>query len=65
MRKVYGIDTGSTYSRIAFINEYGQPEVIPNEVGELDTPTIVFFEPDGNAIVGKIAKEKAIRKKRS
>lgn len=55
-KKILGIDLGTTYSCVAFINEYGQAEVIPNAEGERTTPSVVWF--DGNkAIVGQPAKE--------
>jgi len=55
-KKILGIDLGTTYSCVAHINEYGQPEVIPNAEGERTTPSVVWF--DGNrAVVGQQAKE--------
>jgi hypothetical protein len=39
-----GIDLGTTYSNIAWLNEYGQPVTIPNQEGELSTPSVVFFD---------------------
>lgn len=39
-----GIDLGTTYSCIAWLNEYGQPVTIPNQEGELATPSVVFFD---------------------
>ena len=27
---IYGIDLGTTYSAIAYVDEFGQPVVIPN-----------------------------------
>ncbi|MGL6225182.1 MAG: Hsp70 family protein [Thermoguttaceae bacterium] len=57
-KKILGIDLGTTYSCVASINEYGQPEVIPNAEGERTTPSVVWF--DGKkAIVGQEAKEMA------
>ena len=55
-KKILGIDLGTTYSCVAYINEYGQPEVIPNANGEPTTPSVVWF--DGKrAVVGQEAKE--------
>ncbi|MDR1923998.1 MAG: Hsp70 family protein [Planctomycetaceae bacterium] len=58
-RRVYGIDLGTTYSAIAFVNEHGKAEIITNSDNDRVTPSVVFFEEDGNTIVGKIAKESA------
>ncbi len=64
-KRVYGIDLGTTYSAIAFINDDGKPEIIPNSDNERITPSVVFFEESseegkvGNVAVGKIAKEAA------
>jgi molecular chaperone DnaK (HSP70) len=55
-KKILGIDLGTTYSCVAYINDYGQAEVIPNAEGERTTPSVVWF--DGKrAVVGQEAKE--------
>ena len=52
---VYGIDLGTTNSRIARLNENGIPEVLKNSEGANSTPSVVFF--DGKEIVvGRVAK---------
>ncbi|MDR1924355.1 MAG: Hsp70 family protein, partial [Planctomycetaceae bacterium] len=38
-KKILGIDLGTTYSCVAYINDYGQPEVVPNAEGERTTPS--------------------------
>lgn len=54
-----GIDLGTTYSCIAWLNEHGQPVTIANQEGELATPSVVFL--DGNdVIVGTEALRNAI-----
>jgi molecular chaperone DnaK (HSP70) len=53
--KVYGIDLGTTYSSIAYVDEYGKPIIIPNDENERITPSVVFFD-DGDVIVGNEAK---------
>jgi len=35
-----GIDLGTTYSCIAHLNEHGEPVTIPNQEGELSTPSV-------------------------
>ena len=57
--KVYGIDLGTTYSAIAYIDDFNKAETIRNSDNEQVTPSVVFFESPENIIVGKIAKESA------
>jgi len=58
--KVFGIDLGTTYSAIAFINENNQPEVIRNREGDETTPSVVYFENASNFVVGKEAKNEIL-----
>ncbi len=53
-----GIDLGTTFSAIAWVNEHGVPEVLPNAEGERITPSVILFEDD-NVIVGNYAKQAA------
>ena len=55
-----GIDLGTTYSCIAYLNEHGEPISIPNKDGELSTPSVVLFEGD-DIIVGTEAMRNSIR----
>jgi molecular chaperone DnaK (HSP70) len=58
IKKIFGIDLGTTYSSIAFVDEYGKPVIIPNAENQRITPSVVFF--DGSEIVvGDVAKESA------
>ena len=57
--RAVGIDLGTTYSAMAWIDEAGKSELIPNEEGDLLTPSVVLFE-DENIIVGKEAKKVAV-----
>ena len=59
MGKYIGIDLGTTFSCAAYINENGQPEIIPNSEGDTITPSSVLFE-DGTTIVGKEAKAQSL-----
>ncbi len=51
-----GIDLGTTYSAMAYIDEFGQSKVIPNDSNDRITPSVVYFESKDNIIVGKEAK---------
>jgi len=52
-----GIDLGTTYSCIAYIDEYGKPLILKNFEGDSITPSVISFQ-DGSdeVIVGKVAK---------
>ena len=54
-----GIDLGTTYSCISYLNEHGEPVTIPNAEGELSTPSVVLFETD-RVIVGTEALRNSI-----
>lgn len=56
---VVGIDLGTTFSAIAYVNEHGKPEIIPNREGERITPSAVLFDGDA-PVVGTIAKRSAV-----
>lgn len=49
-----GIDLGTTYSVIAYLDAQGRPTSIPNSNGELLTPSVVLFD-DGGTVIGKEA----------
>lgn len=55
MKKVVGIDLGTTFSAIAHVSD-GRPVTIPNAEGELTTPSIIYFETKSDIIVGREAK---------
>jgi molecular chaperone DnaK len=54
-----GIDLGTTNSVIAATQE-GQTKVIPNAEGSRTTPSVVAFTPQGERLVGQIARRQAI-----
>ena len=55
-RPVLGIDLGTTYSCVASLDENQRVSVLPNQEGDLTTPSVVFFERTGSVTVGKFAK---------
>ncbi|MEN3040781.1 MAG: molecular chaperone DnaK [Bacteroidia bacterium] len=59
MPKIVGIDLGTTNSVVA-IMEGNQPVVIVNQEGKRTTPSIVAFKPDGERLVGELAKRQAV-----
>src|SRR6266481_4042510 len=54
-----GIDLGTTNSVIA-VTEDGKPTVIPNAEGTRTTPSVVAFTPQGERLVGQLARRQAI-----
>lgn len=49
-----GIDLGTTYSAVAYVDDMGRPVTLVNAEGDLVTPSVVLFEGD-QAVVGKEA----------
>jgi molecular chaperone DnaK (HSP70) len=52
---VLGIDLGTTNSVVATIDDGGQVVILRNALGAEITPSVVFFEPGGEVIVGEEA----------
>jgi len=59
MATAVGIDLGTTNSVIA-TTENGHPTVIPNAEGQRTTPSVVAFTPQGERLVGQLARRQAI-----
>jgi len=57
-KTIFGIDLGTTYSAIAYVDQYQRPTVIPNAEGDLTTPSVVQFDNE-ERIVGKEARNSA------
>ena len=56
-----GIDLGTTYSCISYLNEHGEPVTLANQEGELSTPSVVLFDGD-EVTVGTEALRNAVVK---
>ena len=59
MAHIIGIDFGTTYSCIAYL-EGGVPKVIPNLDGLPTTPSVVSFTESGDKLIGNLALRQAI-----
>ena len=59
MSKIIGIDLGTTNSCVS-VMEGGDPVIIPNAEGARTTPSVVSFLPNGERLVGQVAKRQAI-----
>src|SRR5207253_64386 len=53
-----GIDLGTTYSVVAYLDAYGRPVSIPNAAGDILTPSVLLVD-DGGIVVGKEAVQGA------
>lgn len=56
MSYVFGIDLGTTYSCISYIDEYGKAVVLKNSDGDHTTASVVMVESEDNIVVGTEAK---------
>ncbi|MBI4612241.1 MAG: Hsp70 family protein [Planctomycetes bacterium] len=50
-----GIDLGTTFSALAYLDRHGRPVTVVNSEGSLITPSVVFFD-EGQVIVGREAQ---------
>ena len=46
MAAFIGIDLGTTYSSISYIDDNGRPQIIRNSEGQESTPSCILFEGD-------------------
>lgn len=54
---IVGIDLGTTHSLIACWKD-GAPQLIPNSLGSVLTPSCVSLDEDGTVLIGQAAKER-------
>lgn len=57
MDRFIGIDLGTTYSAVSTIDQFGKPVILKNRTGEALTPSVIYFSPDGDILIGNEAKE--------
>ncbi|HLZ63263.1 MAG TPA: Hsp70 family protein [Ktedonosporobacter sp.] len=57
-RIIFGIDLGTTYSCISYVDEHGKATILPSKEHGLTTPSVIFFEGE-NRVVGEEAKNNA------
>lgn len=49
---IAGVDLGTARTKAAVIDEFGRPQIVPNQRGDLYTPSVVYFENGRTPIVG-------------
>ena len=57
---LFGIDLGTTYSCVAYLNENEKVESIKNAEGVLTTPSVIYFDSENSQIVGDEAKNYSV-----
>jgi molecular chaperone HscC len=56
---IIGIDLGTTNSLVAIWRD-GRPELVPNALGDMLTPSVVSLDDKGTVIVGAAARERLL-----
>jgi molecular chaperone DnaK len=54
-----GIDLGTTFSVVAYLDRSGKPQTVINLEGDLSTPSVVYFDTE-EVVVGKEAVKAAV-----
>ncbi len=58
---IFGIDLGTTYSVVSYLDDSGKPVVVVDMMDTSPTmPSVVYFENDASYLVGHAAKQSAI-----
>src|SRR6202521_2030271 len=61
MGRVVGIDLGTTFSLIAYLDaQTGSPKCIPGPYGSTLSASVVSVAPDGKVVVGEPARAKLL-----
>jgi molecular chaperone DnaK len=58
-KKIIGIDLGTTNSVVSVL-EGANPNVIPNAEGNRTTPSVIAYTPNGEILVGQLAKRQGV-----
>lgn len=60
MKERYGIDLGTTYSCVSYVDVNGEVIIVPNRENENTTPSVVQYR-NNTFLVGQVAKNNAVR----
>jgi molecular chaperone DnaK len=60
MSKAIGIDLGTTFSAVAYLDDDGKSKIIRNRDGDNTTPSVVNFDENGEPLAGRLAKDMSI-----
>jgi len=59
MAKILGIDLGTTFSAMAYV-EAGEPKILENKEGGRITPSVAAIAKNGERLIGILAKRQAV-----
>jgi len=57
---ILGIDLGTTFSAMAYVDRFGKPNIIPNSDGHATTPSGIYFYEEEACVVGLEAIKMAV-----
>jgi len=57
---IIGIDLGTTFSAVSYVDEHGHPDTVLNTEGQPLTASALWVDDDDNMIVGQLALDSAI-----
>ena len=57
--KSVGIDLGTTYSSLSYMDEQMTPRMVPDTTGNPVVPSVIYFDESGEIVVGELALEQA------
>lgn len=52
---ILGIDLGTTFSAMAYVDRHGKPSILPNGEGHATTPSVIHFYDEDSCVVGEEA----------
>ena len=52
---ILGIDLGTTFSAMAYVDKFGKPTILPNADGHATTPSVIHFYDRNACVVGEEA----------
>lgn len=52
---ILGIDLGTTFSAMAYVDKHGKPVIVPNSEGQATTPSVIHFYAPDSCVVGEEA----------
>lgn len=60
VKHIFGIDLGTTYSAISYLDENLLIQTCSNENGDMLTPSVVDLHDESNHVVGSVAKDNKV-----